>query len=79
MTDDAYDVRSEARGPHWVAWVVRGNEARPAGSVLLVGQTQEEAERRARDWAGQYSTRFGIYSSDASPSSGSSGSPSRSI
>ena len=43
-------VRSEARGPHWVAWIPDSN-GRPEGSVVLVGRTQEEAEERARVWA----------------------------
>lgn len=47
----AFDaVRSEARGPHWVAWVPDAN-GKPYRSVLLVGQTREEAEARARQWA----------------------------
>lgn len=79
MTDDAYEVRSEARGPHWVAWITRENEERPAGSVLLVGQTREEAEARARAWVDQFRERFAIYSSGSSSVSGSSGSPSRRI
>lgn len=48
------EVRSEARGPHWIAWVVDDND-RPAGSIVLVGQTKEEAETRARQWAEQLS------------------------
>jgi hypothetical protein len=76
---DAYDVRSEAHGPHWIAWIVRGNDPRPAGSVVLIGQTQEEAERRARAWATQFRERFAIYSSSSSSESHSSGSPSRKI
>lgn len=44
------DVRAEARGPHWIAWIADEN-GKPAGSVVLVGQTREEAERRARQWA----------------------------
>jgi hypothetical protein len=43
-------VRSEERGPHWVAWVPDEN-GKPSGSVILVGQTREEAETRARAWA----------------------------
>jgi hypothetical protein len=43
-------IRSEERGPHWVAWVPDEN-GKPAGSVILVGQTQTEAETRARTWA----------------------------
>jgi hypothetical protein len=38
------------RGPHWVAWVADAN-GRPEGSVILVGETQQEAETRARKWA----------------------------
>lgn len=43
-------VRTEARGPHWVAWVP-DDTGKPVNSVILVGQTQEEAETRARAWA----------------------------
>ena len=43
-------VHSEARGPHWVAWVP-DDKGKPVNSVILVGQTQEEAETRARAWA----------------------------
>lgn len=45
-------IRSEARGPHWVAWVADAN-GKPVNSVVLVGETQEEAEERARKWAAQ--------------------------
>jgi hypothetical protein len=34
-----------------VAWVVRTPDGKPDKSVLLVGQTRQEAEARARDWA----------------------------
>jgi hypothetical protein len=43
-------VRSEARGPHWIAWVPDEN-GKPKGSVVLVGQTKDEAEARAQAWA----------------------------
>ncbi len=46
-----YEIRSEAHGPHWVAWVIRSGSDKPEGSVVLVGQTREEAEERARRWA----------------------------
>jgi hypothetical protein len=46
------EIRSEARGPHWVAWVADVN-GKPEGSVVLVGETREEAEERARQWAQQ--------------------------
>jgi hypothetical protein len=43
------DVRSEARGPHWVAWIPDA-DGKPERSVVLVGKTREEAEERARRW-----------------------------
>ena len=46
-----FEIRSEARGPHWVAWLARTADAAPEQSVLLVGQTQREVEARARLWA----------------------------
>jgi hypothetical protein len=49
-------VRSEARGPHWVAWIPDAN-GKPEGSVVLVGETREEAEERARTWGEQNAPR----------------------
>jgi hypothetical protein len=53
MTDKqagpAREIRSEARGPHWVAWIADAT-GKPEGSIVLVGETREEAERRARRW-----------------------------
>ena len=46
-----FEIRSEAHGPHWVAWLTRTSDGKPEGSVLLVGETQEEAEANARLWA----------------------------
>ena len=51
MSTDSYEVRSELRGGHWVAWVVRTPDGKPDKPILLVGQTKDEAETRARDWA----------------------------
>ena len=45
-----FTVRSEARGPHWIAWLTRDPEPRPVRDVVLVGETREEAESRARNW-----------------------------
>jgi len=45
-----FEIRSEARGPHWVAWLARTSDGAPEQAVLLVGQTQNEAEARARQW-----------------------------
>ncbi len=44
------EIRSEAHGPHWVAWL-QGADGKPQDAVLVVGQTQDEAESRARKWA----------------------------
>lgn len=43
-------VRSEPRGPHWIAWIV-GADGKPEERVVLVGGTREQAEERARRWA----------------------------
>lgn len=47
-----YELSAEARGPHWIAWLTRAGSgtAAPERSVVLVGETREEAERRARRW-----------------------------
>ena len=49
----AYEVHSEARGAHWVAWITRGGDSKPERSVIVVGATQAEAEAAARKWAGE--------------------------
>ena len=49
--EGTFQIRSEAHGPHWVAWLARTSDAAPEQAVLLVGQTQAEAEQRARLWA----------------------------
>jgi hypothetical protein len=46
-----FEIRSEAHGPHWVAWLAKTADGLPEKSVLLVGETQAEAEDRARRWA----------------------------
>ena len=51
--DGSFQIHSEAHGPHWVAWVSRTPDGAPEGAVVLVGQTQAEAEARARQWAEQ--------------------------
>ena len=45
-----FEVHSEARGPHWVAWLSEPGQKNPHQSVLLVGATREEAETRALAW-----------------------------
>ena len=47
----SYEIHSEARGPHWVAWITRGGGTKPERSVLIVGATQAEAEASAKQWA----------------------------
>jgi hypothetical protein len=47
--EPSQDIRSEARGSHWVAWPAGPGQPLPA-PVLMVGTTQEEAERRLREW-----------------------------
>jgi hypothetical protein len=54
----SYAVRSAARGPHWIAWIVRTGRDTPDvpdRAIVLVGETQEEAEARARQFAEQSS------------------------
>ena len=46
-----FEIRSEAHGPHWVAWLAHPSDGSPDQAVLLVGQTKAEAEARARQWA----------------------------
>jgi hypothetical protein len=46
----AVNVKSAARGPHWIAWIVQPGSDRPERGVVLVGATQDEAEARARAW-----------------------------
>ena len=50
-TAGSYTIHTEARGPHWVAWLTVGADTKPERSVILIAATQEEAETRARQWA----------------------------
>jgi len=43
------EVKSEKRGPHWVAWIPDA-AGKPVSSVILVGRSREEAVERARRW-----------------------------
>ena len=58
-TSGAYQVHTEERGHHWIAWLTRGGEAKPERSIVLVGATQAEAEGNARRWA-EASAAWGI-------------------
>jgi hypothetical protein len=53
----SFSVHTEARGPHWIAWITTGSDQKPYRSVVLIAATQAEAEARARAWAqGQAAT-----------------------
>jgi hypothetical protein len=47
----SYEIHTQARGPHWIAWLTRDGETAPYRSVVLVAASQDEAEARARRWA----------------------------
>jgi len=51
----AYQVHTEARGPHWISWITRDNGTKPDRSVVLVAASEQEAAERARQWAEQTS------------------------
>ena len=52
MTDTMnFDIKTESRGAHWIAWVTRGAGDKPLDSVILVGRTRDEAASEARTWA----------------------------
>jgi hypothetical protein len=51
MVHGSYEIHSEARGPHWIAWVSRDGSRKPERSVVLVAETCEKAEARALAWA----------------------------
>jgi hypothetical protein len=48
-----YEIHSEARGPHWIAWISRAGGQKPDRSIVIVAETQEAAEARARRFAEQ--------------------------
>jgi hypothetical protein len=50
MAAGSFQVHSEARGPHWIAWVSRDGSGKPDRSVVIVAASQEEAEKRAERW-----------------------------
>jgi len=51
MASGSFQIHSQARGPHWIAWVSRDGTDKPERAVVLVAATREEAEERARRWA----------------------------
>jgi hypothetical protein len=52
-TSGTYQIHTEARGPHWIAWITRGSESKPDRSIVVVAASEAEAEERARRWAEQ--------------------------
>ena len=51
MVGRSYQIHSEARGPHWIAWVSYDGSGKPDRAIVLVAETRERAEARAREWA----------------------------
>jgi hypothetical protein len=51
MAGESFQIHSQQRGPHWIAWVSRDGTGKPDRSVVLVGATKDEAEARAQRWA----------------------------
>jgi hypothetical protein len=47
---ESYEIRSAAHGPHWIAWLTRSGSDEPDRSIVIVGETQQEAEANARKW-----------------------------
>jgi hypothetical protein len=58
ITHGGREIRSEARGPHWVAWIADA-DGKPEGSVVVVGEDREEAEERAKSRAVEPTARDG--------------------
>jgi hypothetical protein len=55
MTSSAgpYEIHTEERGPHWIAWITREGNTKPDRSVILVAANRDEALARVRRWAEQ--------------------------
>ncbi len=53
------EIRSAERGPHWIAWLAADSAGTPIDAVVLVGETREEAEERARLYATRLAARGG--------------------
>ena len=51
----SYQIHTEARGPHWIAWVSRDGSGKPDRSIILVAKSKEKAEANAQRWAEQTS------------------------
>jgi hypothetical protein len=53
MATGPFQIHSQVRGPHWIAWVSRDESGKPHRGVVIVAETRELAEARARQWAEQ--------------------------
>ncbi len=51
----SYEIQTQARGPHWIAWIARDGSGKPDRSIIFVGETEKAAENAARTWAEQSS------------------------
>ena len=58
ISTGTFEIHSEAHGPHWIAWLTRAGNGKPEQSIVLIGETREEAESRARQWAQTSGDRF---------------------
>ncbi len=54
-----FEIHSAERGPHWIAWLEAGSAGAPIDAVVLVVETREEAEERARLYAERIAARGG--------------------
>ena len=54
-TQGSYQIHTEVRGPHWIAWISRDGSGKPDRSVILVGENKQQAEANAQRWAEQSS------------------------
>jgi hypothetical protein len=53
MASGSFQIHTQERGPHWIAWISRDGSGKPEGGVVLVAATKEEAEARAQQWGQQ--------------------------
>jgi hypothetical protein len=52
-TGGTYQIHTQERGAHWIAWVSRDGGGKPDRGVILVAETKAQVETRARAWAEQ--------------------------
>jgi hypothetical protein len=50
MAAESFQVHSEVRGSHWIAWISRDGSGKPDRSVVIIAGSKEEAEKRAERW-----------------------------